>query len=97
VEWKGSFTIRITAPQGLAAEARRAPNGRLLIHLVNYHLERAAYRIAVTLAGPKATEADLWTVGEKKPTALRVRGSRAGVYLYVGRVDRHAIVAVTCS
>jgi hypothetical protein len=68
----------------------------LLIHLVNYHLERAAYRVALTLSGPKVTEAELWTVGDKSPAGLRLRGSRAGVYLYVGRVDRYAIVAVTC-
>ena len=98
VEWvgKGGFTIHITAPQGLAAEARRPASGRLLIHLINYHLERAAYRVAVTLSGPKVTEAQLWTVPEKKPTVLRLRGSRAGVSLSVGRVDRYAIVEVTC-
>jgi hypothetical protein len=98
VEWvgKGGFTIHITAPQGLAAEARRPASGRLLIHLINYHLERAAYRVAVTLSGPKVTEAQLWTVPGKKPTALRLRGSRAGVSLSVGRVDRYAIVEVTC-
>jgi hypothetical protein len=105
VEWagKGGFTTKVTAPQGVAAEARRSASGRLLIHLINYHLERAAYRVAITLSGPKVTEARLWTVGAfaavrrgGQPTVLAARGGRrAGVYLNVGRVDRYAVVEVS--
>ncbi len=87
----GSFTIGVTAPRGLSTEARRAPDGRLILHLVNYRLKKSASRVSVTLK-VKVKKACLWTPGVKAPKKLRVEKVRGGVRIPIGTVERYGVV-----
>ncbi|MCK4297903.1 MAG: hypothetical protein KAX80_00135, partial [Planctomycetes bacterium] len=91
---KNSFTIDVTASQGLAAEARRSADGRLIIHLINYRLKRTASRVSVRLSGLTASGVRLWTPGEKKPKALKVQKSGKSFRISIGSVRRYAIVEI---
>lgn len=91
---KNSFTIDVTASQGLAAEARRSADGRLIIHLINYRLKRSASRVSVRLSGLRASSVRLWMPGEKKSKALKVQKSGKAFRISIGSVRRYAIVEI---
>jgi hypothetical protein len=99
IAWAGSgtLTISVSGPTGLAAEVRRTPDGRRVVHLVNYRLDKAAARVAVTVSGPAVESARLWTPGAKKPKPLRPQETKTGVRIAAGSVERYAAVEIAGS
>jgi len=92
---RSNLTIEISGPEGLGAEARRSEDGRLLIHLVNYRLEKSASRVSVRLSGLKASAARLWTPGEKRGRKLRITKSSKNCRVGVGTVKRYGVVEIS--
>jgi hypothetical protein len=96
IAWAGGKgrTVSISGPTGLAAEARQPPDGRLVVHLVNYRLDKAATRVAVTVAGRAARSAQLWSPWAKKPKRLRCQKTKSAVRIAAGSVERYAAVEI---
>ena len=87
--------VSITAPLGVAAETRRASDGRLLIHLLDYNTDRRAAAASIVLRGFHAGAARLWTPGgDDRPRLVRVTAVRGGTRLAVGSVRGYGIVEI---
>jgi len=97
VRWaaQGQFTIEASGPQGLAVEVRRAADGRLLVHLLNYRLKKPASRVSIRVRGPEVSRARLWTPGEKTAKRLKRQKSGKSVRVTVGSVSRYAILELS--
>jgi hypothetical protein len=97
VAWaaQGKLPFKLTGPESLAVEALRSADGRLVLHLVNYRLDKAAARVSLTLAGRKASVVRLWTPWGKKPRCLRIDKRDGSWRVGVGVVARYAVVEIS--
>ena len=91
----GAWQVEVTAPKGVAAEIRRTPKGKHVLHLVNYNLNRPAAAVLVGLRGLDATSATLWTPWDAEPRELRVRKEAGGARIAIGSLARYAIVEIS--
>lgn len=96
IDWASGDTrqLEVTAPKGVAAEFRKAPQGRHVLHLVNYNLAQPAAAVLVHLRGIEATTARLWTPWDGKPRDLRLRKDADGLRTTLGTLKRYAIVEI---
>jgi len=96
IRWAGRrrLTLAVRGTAGLAVEARRTGDGRLILHLVNYRLNRAARDVAAVVSGTVAS-ARLFTPWRKRPKALRCAKSGKAIRITVGTVARYAVIEIT--
>jgi len=94
VRWAGEGKLPLDAsgPPFLAVEARRAPGGRLIVHLLNYNLSKPAPGVSLALGDDGFREAQLWTPWQTKPRKLAIKKQAAGKKVVVGPVARYAVV-----
>lgn len=80
---------------GLAAEARKTADRRLILHLVNYRIDRPARRVSLELAGTPMKSARLFDPWSAGPVALRGARRNGTWHLSVGTIQRYAVVEIT--
>ncbi|MFB3892943.1 MAG: beta-galactosidase trimerization domain-containing protein [Phycisphaerae bacterium] len=89
---EGKLPVEVVAPKGVAAEYRRAADGRRILHLVNYDLRKSAPAVLVHFFDGPANEARLWEVGCDKPRSLKIHKFAGGVRVNIQSLRRYAIV-----
>ncbi|MFW6157932.1 MAG: beta-galactosidase [Planctomycetota bacterium] len=96
VRWAAAdrLTPAVAGPTGLAAEARRTPDGRLVLHLVNYCLGDGARNVEVSLTARSVEAARLWTPWGKTPDALRRQQDGSAVRVVVGTIPRYGLLEI---
>jgi len=89
---QGETPIQVIGPKTLAAEIRTAPDGRTLIHLLNYRVGKAATGVRIKINGLKFKAAKVWMLGQPKLKVLKAAKTVTGMGLSVGVVPCYAVV-----
>lgn len=92
---QGKQRIQVTAPQCLAVEIRTAPDGRTLLHLLNYKVGKTASPVRLALNGLKASRAQVHVPGLANPRSLKLTRTTGGASMQVGPVQCYAVVELT--
>ncbi len=94
----GRLAVEVTAPPGVAAEWRRAADGRYLLHLLDYDTERRTVTVRAVVRGVEIRSARLWTPERGQSRMVRIAdGGRGGTQLFIGAVPGYGIVEIVAA
>jgi len=89
---QGAPDIEVNGPQEVAVEIRATPDGRTLIHLLNYKIEKDSAPVRIHLKNRDVSGAKLFVAGQASPKTLKVIRNAKNLTLPVGRVPGYAVV-----
>jgi len=89
---EGRVRLRVQGPAGLAAELRRAPDGRLLVHLLNFNLEDPAADVVVIFPETGFSGARLWSPWRAGPEARELSSAGGACRVQVGTVECYEVL-----
>jgi len=102
---RGPQAIEVSAPPSLAVEVRIAPDGRTLIHLLNYKVGKPALPVSIDLLLSSASKANggetlprarVFILGQSGPKALKMTRTMQGRRSTGQQVATLQVGAVPC-
>jgi hypothetical protein len=96
VRWAagGAFSVDVVAPETVAMAYYRQPEGRRLLHLVNYDAAKPVSAVAISLAQPFKA-ATLISPDEREPVRLQVDTRDGRTTVQVPRLKTYSVLELT--